>query len=48
MHNREIARMMDMSCVCAGSTFAEIDDAVSLAVERGVFAVFVLPAHMLC
>ncbi len=45
MHNREIARMMDLSCVCVDSSFAEIDDAVFLAVEHGVFVIFILPAH---
>ena len=39
--------MMGLSCVRADSTFAEIDDAVSLTFEYGVFAIFVLPAHML-
>ena len=46
MDNREIVRMMDLSCACADSTFAEIDDAVSLAIEHGIFAIFVLPTHM--
>ena len=46
MDNLEIARIMDLSCVRADSTFAEIDDEVPLAIEHGVFAIFVLPAHM--
>jgi len=46
MDNEKIAGMMDLSCVRADSTLAEIDEAVALAVEYGIFAVFVLPAHM--
>jgi deoxyribose-phosphate aldolase len=46
MNNKEIACMMDLSCVCANSTLAEIDEAVALSIKHGVFALFVLPAHM--
>lgn len=46
MDNEKIAGMMDLSCVRADSTLPEIDEAVALAVEQGIFAVFVLPAHM--
>jgi len=38
--------MLDLSCVRADSTLSEIDDAVELARRYGVFAIFVLPAHM--
>ena len=46
MTKNQIARMMDLSCVRANSTLAEIDEAVELSVKHGVYAVFVLPAHM--
>lgn len=46
MNTKEIAQMMDLSCVRADSTLAEINQAVELAVRHGVFAIFVLPAHM--
>ncbi len=42
----DIARMLDLSCVRADSTLAEIDESVALARQHGVYAVFVLPAHM--
>jgi len=38
--------MIDLSCVRADSTLEEIDDAVALSVQHGVFAIFVLPAHV--
>ncbi len=38
--------MMDLSCVRADSSLAEIDEAVELSSAHGVFALFVLPAHM--
>jgi len=46
MNSKEIARMIDLSCVRADSTLAEIDEAVALSIKHGVFALFVLPAHM--
>ena len=46
MNKRQIAQMIDLSCVRADSTLAEIDEAVWLSVAHGVFAIFVLPAHM--
>lgn len=46
MDKIEIAQMMDLSCVRADSTLAEIDEAVELSIAHGVFAIFVLPAHM--
>jgi deoxyribose-phosphate aldolase len=46
MDYNNLARMMDLSCVQASSTFEEIDEAVALAKEQGIYAVFVLPAHM--
>ena len=46
MDKRTIAQMMDLSCVRADSTLAEMDEAVELSVAHGVFAIFVLPAHM--
>jgi len=42
----DIMRMVDLSCVRADSTLGEIDEAVELALAHGVFAVFVLPAHV--
>lgn len=42
----ELARMIDLSCVQASSTLAEIDDAAALAKQHGVYAVYVLPAHV--
>ncbi len=41
-----LARMVDLSCVLAESALEEIDAAVALARKHGIFAVFVLPAHM--
>lgn len=46
MDDSNIAQMIDLSCVRADSTLNEIDEAVALSVEHGVFAIFVLPAHM--
>ncbi len=46
MDHSTLARVIDLSCVQANSTLEEIDDAVALAREHGVYAVFVLPAHM--
>jgi deoxyribose-phosphate aldolase len=46
MDKKEISQMIDLSCVRADSTIAEIDQAVKLSIEHGVFAIFVLPAHM--
>jgi deoxyribose-phosphate aldolase len=46
VHQKEIAQMMDLSCVRADSSLAEIDEAVGLSITHGVFAIFVLPAHM--
>ncbi|MBT3200405.1 MAG: deoxyribose-phosphate aldolase [Phycisphaerales bacterium] len=46
MDKKEIAAMMDLSCVRADSTLSEIDEAVAISIEHGVFAIFVLPAHM--
>ncbi len=41
-----IARMMDLSCVRADSTLAEIDESVALSRKHGIYAVFVFAAHM--
>jgi len=41
-----LARMMDLSCVLAESALEEIDAAVALARRHGIFAIFVLPAHI--
>ena len=41
---RRIARMIDLSCVRADSTEAEMRDAVALAKKHVCAAVFVLPA----
>jgi deoxyribose-phosphate aldolase len=46
MTDKDIAQMIDLSCVRADSTLDEIDEAVALSAEHGVFAIFVLPAHM--
>lgn len=46
MDKREIAQMMDLSCLRADSTLGEIDEMVALSVAHGVFAIFVLPAHI--
>lgn len=46
MTSKDIAQMFDLSCVQANSTLQEIREAVELAEAYGVFAVFVLPAHM--
>jgi len=37
--------MIDLSCVRADHDFAELDAMASFAKERGLFAVFALPAH---
>lgn len=41
-----MARMMDLSCVRADSSLAEIDESVALSIKHGIYAVFVLPAHV--
>jgi deoxyribose-phosphate aldolase len=46
MNPHDLARMIDLSCVQASSTLPEIDEAAALAREHGIYAVFVLPAHM--
>ncbi len=46
LDKREMARMMDLSCVRAESTLAEIDESVALSKKHGIFAIFVFPAHM--
>jgi deoxyribose-phosphate aldolase len=38
--------MMDLSCVQASSTLADIEDAVALARQHTVAAIFALPAHV--
>ena len=42
----DIAKMMDLSCVQANSSYEEIVEAVKLADKYDVAAVFVLPAHL--
>lgn len=46
MTKTELARMIDLSCVQAGSTLDEIREAVDLARIHGVYAVYSLPAHI--
>ena len=46
MTKTELARMIDLSCVQAGSTLDEIREAVDLARTHGVYAVYSLPAHI--
>ena len=46
MTKTELARMIDLSCVQAGSTLDEICEAVDLARTYGVYAVYSLPAHI--
>jgi deoxyribose-phosphate aldolase len=44
--DREIAQMMDLSCVQADSSLAEIRAAAETAMKFGCICVFVLPAHV--
>jgi len=46
MSPKEIARMIDLSCVQAGTTLEEIQEAVTLAREYGIYGLFALPAHI--
>ena len=43
---RQIAGMIDLSCVQSSSTLDDIADAVAVARKYGAAAVFVLPAHI--
>ena len=45
MTPKQIAAMIDLSCVQASSTLDELADAVDLARQHTVAAVFALPAH---
>ena len=47
MSPKEIARMIDLSCVQSSSTLEDMADAVALARRYGAAALFVLPAHVL-
>ncbi|MDC7227866.1 MAG: deoxyribose-phosphate aldolase [Spirochaetales bacterium] len=44
--NREIAQMMDLSCVQAFNTLDEIRDAAATAMKHDCICVFALPAHI--
>lgn len=44
--DKEIAQMMDLSCVQANSTPDEIRNAADTAIEYGCICVFTLPAHI--
>ncbi len=46
MSPKEIARMIDLSCVQSSSTLDDIADAVTLARQYGAAALFALPAHV--
>jgi len=46
MKSKDIARMIDLSCVQSSSTLADIAEAVAMARRIPVAAVFVLPAHV--
>ncbi|MBT3278435.1 MAG: deoxyribose-phosphate aldolase [Phycisphaerales bacterium] len=45
LDSKELARMIDLSCVRADSTLAELSDAVALAKRYDIFCLFALPAH---
>ena len=45
MNLKQIAGMIDLSCVRANSTFEEIDQSVKLAEKYDVICLFALPAH---
>ncbi len=45
MDTKQFARMIDLSCVRADSTLAELEGAVDLAKRYGIFCLFALPAH---
>ena len=44
--SNNIAKMMDLSCVQANSSYEEMAEAIKLADKYNVAAVFVLPAHL--
>ncbi len=46
MSPKEIAQMIDLSCVQSSSTLDDMVDAVALARQYGVAALFALPAHI--
>ncbi|UDQ98089.1 deoxyribose-phosphate aldolase [Lentisphaerota bacterium WC36G] len=46
MSNDYIAKMIDLSCVQANSSYEEMQEAIALADKYNVAAVFVLPAHL--
>ena len=45
LDTNQLARMIDLSCVRVDSTLAELDEAVALAKQYGIFCLFALPAH---
>ena len=45
LDTKQLARMIDLSCVRADSTLTELVDAVDLAKRYNIFCLFALPAH---